>query len=442
MKVLIVGGNAAGMSAAARLARKGGGRVQVTVYEQSDVLSYGACGMPYYVGGFNDDLSLLVMRTPQEFAEQGIDVHLHHTVTHVDPAKKSVAGVQQDGNRFFDKGDVLLIATGARPICPDVPGIYLAGVHFLKTLADAAAMREALEKEECRRVAIIGGGYIGLELAEACLVRGKQVAVFEAAGRVLGNFAAPFGLAVQQVLEKHGAAVYTGVPVTEIQGDGKAEAVVCGGTRYEADLVLVAIGFRPNTAMVPQDIARLPNGALLADGMMRTNMEGVYAAGDCSTVVHGVTGQPAYIPLGTNANKQGRYVADAILGGGQPFTGALGTAMIRCMELELAKTGLSEEEAKAAGFDAATSSITANSHARYYPNPVPIDIRLCYEVGTKRLLGAQLCGAGETAWRIDVLACAIDRGMTAPELGRLDLGYAPPFASVWDAVSRAANAIK
>lgn len=443
MKVIVIGGNPAGMSAASRLVRRGSG-IETVVYERTEEVSYGACGLPYFVGGFNPDIGLMRIRTAEEFRAQGIALHLRHEVARVDVRAKAVTVKDLDTGRLFtDDYDRLVVASGASPVVPAVPGRELPGVYILKTLEDGARLKAALDTPETGRVAIIGGGYIGVELAEACLRLGKQVELFEAAPRLLSGFDPEFGQAAAMTLEDHGARTHLQSKVEQISGEERVTGLTANGEAYDADIVVFAAGVRPNTAFLDgTGIERLPNGALVGNGRMETSLPGIYAAGDCSTVLHKLLGKPVYIPLGTNANKQGRFAADAILGEDRPFDNALGTAMLRCVDLELAKTGLTEAEAKAAGFDAKSATVQTKTHARYYPAPRPITIKLCYEAGSHRLLGAQLMGRGESAWRIDLLACAVDRGMRAEELGQLDLGYAPPFASVWDAVQVAANVIK
>lgn len=444
MKVLIIGGNAAGMSAASRLVRKGKD-VEVVVFETTREVSYGACGLPYYIADLNPDLNKIRIRSVEAFEKTGITVFLDHEVTAVNPHKRCITVRELTTGTFRDeKYDKLIIASGALPIVPPIPGTDLPGVFTLKTLSDAERIKATLQSPAVQHVAIIGGGYIGLELAEACVLQKKTVRIFEALPHLLNGFDEEFRQAVKQELTVHGVEVHTGDTVRAMAGEGRVERVTCAtGTTYPADLVIIATGVRPNTSFIDGSVIRKEgNGALTTNGAMQTSVPEIYAAGDCSTVMHKILRQPVYIPLGTNANKQGRLVADVVLGKRAGFENALGTAMLRCLDLELAKTGVTEQEAKAAGMKVSAVTVTANSHARYYPEPVPLTIKLCYDPDTRVLLGAQLMGKKECAWRVDVFACAIDRGMRAEELGFLDLGYAPPFASVWDAIHIAANAIK
>lgn len=443
MKVLILGGNAAGMSAAGRLLRKSPD-THVVVVEQTGEVSYGACGLPYYVGGVNDQLELMRIRSPEAFRAQGMDLRLFSQVESLD-FDQHLAVIHTEKGFATESYDKLLIATGSSSILPNIPGADLPGVFTLKTLADGAALHAALREPKNARVTIVGGGYIGLELAEACLRLNKQVRVFEALPRLLNGFDDIFGEAVAEELRQHGVSLHLEEAIQRIQDDGACKRVVTPLGSYETDVIVFAVGVRPNTGFITDPrLQRLRNGAIVTNSRMESSLPDVYAAGDCSAVIHKLSKQPNYLPLGTNANKQGRFAADAILGISACYEGALGTAMLRCVTLELARTGLSMDEAIQAGYDAASITVTAASHAPYYtqPKPVPVTIKLCYERGNGRLLGAQLMGAGESAWRINVFACAIDQGMTAAELGSLDMGYAPPFSSVWDAVQIAANAVK
>lgn len=439
MKIVILGGNAAGMSAASRMKRKAPD-TQVIVLEKTETVSYGACGMPYYIADLNPDLNRMKIRPVEKFREQGIDVRLNHEVERVDRENKTVYGSCK-GEPFAISYDKLLAATGSSPIVPPLPGIDLAGIFPLKTLEQAAALKSALGPE--KDVVIVGGGYIGLELAEACLLRKvRSLTLVEAADHVLTTFDDEFGEAAVAELQKHGVRVCLSQRVKGFSGeDGHVTAVLTEGGEVKADVVILSIGIRPNTKFL-EGVDKLPNGALITGTDMRTSDPDIYAAGDCATVMHRVLKKPVYLALGTNANKQGRLAGDSMLGKPVCFDRPLGTSMLRLMGLEFACTGLNEKTAKAQGIAYKANTVTARSHAGYYPDPAIITVKLIYDLDTKVILGAQLMGAKETALRIDVFACAIDRGMTTAELGFLDLGYAPPFASVWDAILIAANASK
>lgn len=438
MNIVIIGGNAAGMSAASRIRRRAPEH-EVIVLESTNEVSFGACGMPYYVAGLNSDINLMRIRPVEKFREQGIDVRLGHTVTAVDRDAKTVSGVNENG-KFTVQYDRLAVCSGSSAIVPPIEGKDLAGVFTLKNLSDAAALKAALGED--RRVVIVGGGYIGLELAEACLLRNvKSLTVVEAAPKLLTTFDDEFGDAAAEELRKHGAEVRLGERVAGFQGKGgKLTAVETDGGIYDCDVAVLAVGVRPNTAFV--DVEKLGNGALITDRSLRTGDPDIFAAGDCATAWHRLLKSPVYLPLGTHANKQGRLLGDAILGKEVCLDRALGTSMLRLAGLEFACTGISEKIAREKGIPYKTKTVAARSHARYFPDPAEITVKLVYSPDTHVILGAQMMGAKETALRIDIFALAVDRAMTTEELGFADLGYAPPFASVWDAVQIAANAAK
>lgn len=445
MKVLILGGNAAGMSAAGRLRRKAPD-TEVIVIEKSGEVSYGACGLPYFVGGVNDDLDLMRIRKAEQFRSQGIDLRLHESAVRIDYERHCVQ-ISRADTQYEETYDKLLIATGSTPMRPGVLGTDLKNVFVLKTLKDGEKVKAAVCNPAMDVVAIIGGGYIGLELAEACLRQKKRVLLIEALPHLLNGFSETFGEAARDELVAHGVQVHTGEAVTGLaQTETGGLRITTAGGAYEADAVVVAAGVRPNTAFLGETGPEcLRNGAVITNLAMETSVPDVYAAGDCATVVHRILQTPAYLPLGTNANKQGRFAADSILGKvNGAYGGALGTAMLRCVTLELAKTGITEKEAASAGMNAASILVSAPSHAPYYTDPAPVEVKilLTFERESGRILGAEVMGRGESAIRIDVFASAITAGMTVGEIGAMDLGYAPPFASVWDAIQIAANAAK
>ena len=441
MKVLVIGGNPAGMSAASRIKRKAPD-TEVLVLEKTEEVSYGACGLPYYVAGINDDLDLIRIRKVPEFEKSGVQVKLGREVVAADFGKKEVTARLADGSEEKYGYDKLVIASGSSPKAPPIQGIEQKNIFQLKTLQDAEALKRAIA-ESRGNVVIVGGGYIGLEIAEACLYqKAKSVRIVEALPRVLNVFDPEFSEAVQAELERHGVMVHTGEMVKSFSGEnGVVTGVETDKGSYSADVVILSIGVSSNTRWA-EGLDKLPNGAIITNGAMETSLKDVYAAGDCATVMHRLLKKPVYFALGTNANKQGRLAGDSVLGKKVDLERALGTSMLRCMDLELAKTGLGEEDAKREGIACKVKTIKARSHARYYPNPYELTVKLTVREEDNVLLGAQVMGEKEAVWRINVFACAIDQGMTAAELGYLDMGYAPPFAGVWDAVQIAANAVK
>ena len=444
MKVVILGGVAAGMSAASKLKRLDP-QAEVTVYEQGRYVSYGACGLPYYASGLNEDYTKMLIRTPEEFAQMGVDVRLHHQAVRVSPKDKTVLVRNlADGGMLVDRYDKLMIATGAKAIRPRLPGGELEGVHTLKTLADGLALREALEGKS--RVVVVGGGYIGVEVAETLRGAGKEVRLIEAAPSILAPFDPPIRAQLQRRMVEHGIGLHTGEPLKAILPgpDGRSVGgVATERGKYPADLVVLALGVRPNTDFLTDTgIRRLQNGAIEVDREMRTSLPDVYAAGDCASVYHRGEARNVYLALGTVANKCGRIAGENMLGRHVRFDGCLGSSAISVCGLEAARTGMSEAAARELYGDVTVADIETHDRAPYYPNPTPLLVRLVCEKRSRRILGGQAVGEKGAVLRVDALAVAITAGLTAPELGGLDFCYAPPFAEVWDALNIAGNAVK
>jgi NADPH-dependent 2,4-dienoyl-CoA reductase/sulfur reductase-like enzyme len=443
VKVIIIGGVAAGMSAASKIARTDSS-AEVVVYEKGGFLSYGACGLPYYVGNFNDDYRRMIARTQEQFTQAGIKTHLFHEVLKVDVDKKQVIVKDiKNGNMFADSYDKLMIATGASSIVPPFPGVEMMGVHVLKTLEDGIFLKEYAAMSEIKNVSIVGGGYIGIECAEAFLNLKKNVRIIEAADRILTPFDKEMSDMAEKELEKHGVKLHLGEKVKGFKGSSKVEQIETDKGIYDADLVIIAVGVRPNTTFLKDTGIRLAkNGAIIVDREMKTSVDDIYSAGDCALVYNEIMQEDCFLALGTVANKCGRIAGGNILGDHQKFIGALGSAAIKVCDIEMGRTGMGEADAKRLGKKYKTVIVQANDHPAYYPNPTPVTIKLIYEEGTRKLLGAQACGQKGAVMRVDVFAVAIHAGMTTDELGMTDLVYAPPFAGVWDAIHIASNLAK
>ena len=446
MTVVVIGGDAAGMSAASRISRKARDS-HVIVFEKTDVVSYGACGLPYYIGGVNDDIELVKIRSADEFRAGGVDLRLRHEVTAVDVVAKTVTVRRlEDGTEFVQSWDKLLIATGSRPVFPAIEGRELENVFVLKTIPQAEEIKRAVLSDKVQRVAIIGGGFIGLEMCEAILNRGKKPLLFEAMDHVMGGYDELFQTALEEQIVKKGVELRTGELVQRIEGrDGAVCGISTSKGRYEVDAVVFAIGVQPNTELFTDPrFKKLKNGAIITTDAMETGVPDVYAAGDCATLYNAVTGKLDYIALGTNANKQGRLAADAMLGHEVHFNRTLGTSILRVMDFEMGKTGVSEREAKDCGLDYGTATVQNISHSPYYTCPAPYTLtaKIVYDRKTHVLLGAQIMGEHEAAMRINIFACAVDRKMTTEELGMLDMAYSPSVTYIWDIVHVVANAAK
>lgn len=437
-RLVVVGGVAAGMSAASKARRIDPG-LEVVVYEKSGFVSYGACGLPYYIQGIIDDHSTLIARTPVQFARQGIEVHLHHEVMEIDPEGRRVRVRDLEAGREFEvEYDRLVLTTGGNAVRPPFPGIDREGVFTLRRVEDGIALRRFIEEKSPERAVIVGGGYIGLEMAEAFRSRGLEVTVVEMLPQLVPNLDAEMASLVREELERNGVRVLLEHRVEEIGGDERVEAVIASGVEVPADLVLVAVGVRPNVDLARRAGIDLgPTGAVAVDDHQRTNLEGVFAAGDVAEARHIVTGKPVYIPLGTTANKQGRVAGENVAGGDAVFHGVAGTAVAKVFGLEVARTGLTERQAREEGFEPLSTTVKAASQAHYYPGGGPLHVRLVFRKDG-HLLGAQMVGKG-AAKRIDVVAAALQAGWGIRDLQRLDLSYAPPFAPVWDPILVAAN---
>lgn len=444
MKFIIVGGIAAGMSAAAKL-RRLDQEAEITVYEKQNYVSFGACGLPYYVGGFFDNPDQMMVRTPEKFRETGINVQTEHEVVSVDVNAQTVKVKNLvTGEVFEDNYDKMMIATGASAIIPPITNLELENVHTMRSLQDGHILKEKLQREDIQTVGIIGAGFIGLEAVEAAKKCGKEVAVFQLEDRVLKEvFDAEITTYLEDELRVHGVNLQTSTKVVALKGDKAVTHIVTDKGEVQVDLVILATGVRPNTAFLKDTgIEMLGNGAIIVDNEGKTSIANIYAAGDCATVPHLLKETPAYIPLATSANKLGRIVGENLGGNTMTFEGTLGSSCIKVMDIEAGRTGLSEEEAKRMNLDYKTVCIEDKNQTDYYPGQESIVIKLIYDNATKVILGGQVVGRKDAVQRTNVIAAAIYAKMTTKQLGMLDLCYAPPFARTWDALNVAGNVAK
>ena len=438
-KIIVVGGVAGGMSVAAK-AKRENPDLELTVYEKSGYISYGACGMPYVISGEIESLDKLIARTPEQMAEKGVNVHVRHEVTSIDPDAKTVTVKNlNSGDAYTAPYDTLVLATGASAVRPELPGIDLQGVHVLRTIEDAAAIQETI-RGGAKEAVIVGGSYIGLEVAEALVKAGLSVRVVERGERLLGDFGPlPSKLALEEV-QKNGVTVHLETEVTALEGDAHVGEVVTGAGRFPADLVLAAVGARPNSSLAKGLGLELgPSDAVLTDDRLATSRADIYAVGDVTAVRHLVTGEPAWLPLGDTANKQGRTLGALLSAHQARFRGVVGTAITKVFDRAFATTGLTLRAAQEAGFDAQSHDLETTDHAGYYPDKKPLNVTLVWEGGSQRLLGAQLVGYGDAVKRVDVIAALLFQRGTLQDLADLDLAYAPPFSSAWDPLLVAAN---
>lgn len=440
-RVVVIGGVAAGMSAASQAKRRAPG-ASVVVLERGQHVSYGACGMPYNLADPGRRMDDLVVIPAERFrAERGIDVRTRHEALAVDVGRRVVSVADLDGARRYELPyDALVIATGARAVRPPLPGMDLPGVFVLRELHDGAAMKRHLAEAAPRRAVIVGAGYIGMEMAEALRGRGLEVTVLEKVDQVLPGFAPQIVERVAAELARNGVRVETGVSVRELRREGGALAVVTDRGAHAADLVLVSVGVRPSVALAESaGIALGPTGAIAVNDRLRTSAPDVWAAGDCAEAAHLVTGRPAWIPLGTTANKQGKVAGANAVGADERFAGIVGSAAFKVFDLEVGRTGLGPADAARAGLDAIAAASTHRSRGHAYPGSKDVTTVLVAERGSRRLLGAQLVGGEGVKGRVDVLATALTARLRVDDLEQLDLAYAPPLAPVYDPILVAAG---
>ncbi|SCL18785.1 NADPH-dependent 2,4-dienoyl-CoA reductase, sulfur reductase [Micromonospora nigra] len=445
-RLIVIGGDAAGMATASQARRRRGrDDLEIVAFERGHFTSYSACGIPYWISGVVPDRDLLIARSPQVHRESyDIDVRLRHEVVGIDLDRREVLARDLDGGgEVRERFDTLMYATGAVPVEPHWARTDAAGVFGVQTLDDGSALREWLEAEPApRRAVVIGGGYIGVEMAEALVLRGLEVTLVEQSEQPMSSVDPDMAQLVAEAMRGLGITVRTGVTVTGLtETDGRVSAVVTPEGSLPADVVVLGLGVRPNTALAEAAGLPLgPTGGIRVDRRMRVvGIPGVWAAGDCVETLHRVSGQPVNIPLGTHANKQGRVAGINIGGGYATFAGVIGTAVTKVCDLEVGRTGLRERDAAAAGFEFVSVITESTNRAGYYPGARTMSVKLIAERFSGRLLGAQIVGFSEAAKRIDTLAVALWNGMTVEDMTALDLGYAPPYSPVWDPVLIAAR---
>jgi NADPH-dependent 2,4-dienoyl-CoA reductase/sulfur reductase-like enzyme len=440
MKFVIVGGDAAGMSAASRAKRRRPD-MEVSVLEQTSDVSYSACGMPYNIADPTRKIDDLIVRPPQVFREkQGIDLRTRHRVEAIDPARKAVRGTSLAGDAFQVSYDKLLIATGASPIIPDLPGFDLPGVMGLKNLDDGRRIKKFIAEHDVTRAVIIGMGYIALEMCEAFRTRDIQVVMVKPGPVFLPWMHEDLSLMVREELESNGVMLHPGHEVKGIEQTAGGLKVLCTDLELECQMVLVGIGVRPNSELAENaGLALSVKKSIAVDKSLRTSNHDIYAAGDCADAYHIVTGQKTWIPLALRANRAGWAVADNVTGEKVALPGIAGSAVFKVFELQVARTGLNVDEAKRAGFDPGEMMIHGRTRAHAHPGASKIGVQMVGDKKTGRLLGVQMVGKEGAAHRIDAAAVALQANMTAEEFVQCDFAYAPPFSPVWDPMLTAAN---
>lgn len=443
MKVIIIGAVAAGMSAAAKLKRIKPD-YEVIVYEKTDIVSFGACGLPYYVGGFFQDSNMMIAREKSKFIESGIDLRTFKEVIDVNADSKTLTIKDSLTEEIFtDKYDKLMIATGASSIMPSLDKSY-ENLTTLKDMNDGLKLRELMNKEENNNIVILGAGFIGIETIEAAKKLNKNIHLVGRSSRVLNKvFDKEITDLLEEELKKNNIHLHLGETVKEYVGNNKITKVITNNSEIDTDLVVIAIGVKPNTSFLKNtNIDMLPNGAIIVDEGGKTSIKDVYSAGDCATIKNLVTNEDMYVPLATGANKLGRIVGENLGGMNSSFPGSLASSCIKVLDMEAAVTGLTEGKAKSLNIDYKTKCITNYNQTHYYPGREKLLVKLVYHAKTKVILGGQIAGYKDAVQRANVIATAITAGMTTDQLGMLDLCYAPPFATTWDVLNVAGNVSK
>lgn len=441
-KLLVIGAVAAGTSAAAK-ARRVDPPLEIKVFAEGEHISYGACGLPYFIGGVIGSKEKLLHRSIESFARQGIRVQTLCRATSIDLEQREVVFQDLAGQRRFRESyDQLVIATGGRPVVLDWPGLDQPGIFTLRTVNDGVAIRAYLQQQRPQQALIIGAGYIGLEMAENLTDLGIPVTLVERGSQIAPNMDADMAAIIQQHLEGHGIKVLLDQEIVGFVGGARVEAALTARGTIPADFVLVAIGVRPNTDLAAAAGIRLGvSNAIQVNLRMETNVPGVYAAGDCAATTSLVTGEEVYIPMGTTANKQGRVAGENAAGGEAVFKGVLGTGIARVHDLEISRTGLTEQECNRKGISAVSHQVQCRTAA--LPGLAgEVWVKMSAAVDSGRILGAQIVGRSGSGKRIDAIAAAITMGATLKDMYDFDMAYSPPFSPVWDPVLLCLNQFK
>jgi len=440
MKVVIVGGVAGGATAAARI-RRLDEHAEIVVFERSGYVSYANCGLPYYIGGVIEDPEELTLQTPESFyARFRIHMKVHHEVTAIHPDRKTVSVKNLETGAHFEEGyDKLLLSPGAKPVWPNLPGMDSDKLFTLRTVEDTFRIRDFVEQNKPKSAVMVGGGFIGLEVAENLRELGMDVTIVQRPRQLMNPFDADMASLIHAELRRHGVKLALGYGVEGFaERDGGVDVLVKDQPPLRADMVVLAIGVTPESGLAKEaGLALGMKGSILVNARMETSIPDIYAVGDAVQVKHYVTGEDALIALAGPANKQGRIAADNICGGDSRYAGSQGSSVIKLFDMTAATTGINETNARKSGLAVDTVVLSPMSHAGYYPGGKLMTMKVVFEKETYRLLGAQIVGYDGVDKRIDVLATAIRAGLKATELKDLDLAYAPPYSSAKDPVNMA-----
>jgi NADPH-dependent 2,4-dienoyl-CoA reductase/sulfur reductase-like enzyme/rhodanese-related sulfurtransferase len=443
MKVLILGGVAAGTKVAAKLKRENRD-FQVTVVTKSKDISYAGCGLPYYVGDVIQDKAQLIVNTPQKFSNlTGAEVITQTEAVSLNPETKTVHAVHlADGTEEDYTYDKLVIATGAEPVKPAIEGIDLPGVYYMRTPADAIAVKEAVEAGTIKRAVVVGGGFIGLEMAENLQKQGVRATVIEMMPHILPMYDDEICEYLENHLADQGIMTFTGDRLVSILGDGKVEKIKTEKRAMKADAVIMSVGIRPCTQWLEGTGLDMVKGTIKVNEYLETNLPDVYAVGDCACVMNHLTHQDAWSPMGSSANMEGRLAARNIAGGHYAYQGVLGTAVIKLPKINAGRTGLTEKDAKAKGYDPISVITVVDDKAHYYPGAGIFIVKMIADRNTEKLLGLQVLGAGAVDKMVDIAVTAITLGATLSQLEDMDLAYAPPFSTAIHPFAHTLNVLR
>lgn len=442
-KLIVIGAVASGTKAASK-AKRENPNMDVKIFTKEEHISYAGCGLPYYIGGVIKEKNELVVRTPEVFKrEQDIDIFIKHEVTKIDINSKKVYVTNLDTQEQLEyEYDKLVIATGASPIKPPLDNISLKNIFTLRSVTDAFEIRDLVDADKVKKAVIVGGGFIGLEVAENLKHRGVDVTLIELAPHVLPPFDEEIALLAQAHMLDKGVNIITGEKVLGFEGKDVVSKVKSTAGDFDADIVVLSIGVRPNVKLAGDAGIELGvTGAIKVDKYMQTNIKDIFAVGDCAENVNIVTNQPAWYPMGSTSNKTGRIAGNNVVNSGNmdSLEGVLGTTIVKLFEINAAKTGLSERDARKAGINIETILVPATDKAHYYPGNKPIITKLIVEKATHKILGAQIIGSGVVDKPIDIIATAMTLNAKVEDLAKLDLAYAPPFSMAMSSTIMEAN---
>ncbi|WP_294612691.1 CoA-disulfide reductase [uncultured Gilliamella sp.] len=443
MKIIIIGAQAAGASAAAK-AKRMNPNATIRIYEKSDIVSFGACGLPYFIGDNFSDPNEMISRTPEQFQKDGIEIKTLHEVIAIDiNSKKITVKDLSNGNSFDDNYDKLLLAVGAKPIIPTFTHSQLDNIFTLRDLHDGLAIKKTLTNSEIKNVVVVGAGYIGLEIAESLVALNKNVRIIQLNDRVLIE---AFDQQITDIIEeniKQYCDLHLQEQVQGFEGNQKVTHVITNKGQYPADAVIIATGVKPNNDIYKNiGIEMLSNGAIITDSLGQTNLPDVYAAGDCVALNHRVSHSMVYIPLATGANKLGKIVGENIGGGHCQYPGTIGTSALRTFDIEAGRTGLTENEATKAQIPYKIVIVKDKNHSNYVAGQTMVIAKLIYHADTRVILGGQIAGGSGAALRVNTLATAIWAQMHIDDLAMMDFLYAPPFSRPWDILNIAGSIAK